>query len=276
MQLALEVDTPMYVPKKLKLTGNGNDNQEMTNDEDEQVALVLIDKLKAKAVGGIKDNMVLTEFEKDDDTNFHIDFMTAVGNLRGRNYRITEVDRLKVKLTAGKIIPAIATTTAMVCGAISIEMLKYVQGKPIEDFKNTFMNLAVNVFVFPDPLPPTKTEDKDFDPVMLGPVKAIPKGFTNWDKIRIKDCSTLGQVIEHIKEHYGVNLSIIGCGKATLFNLYSNKAEMETRKGLSMRDLYKRVAQEDFPAHKHFMEIEVSGDLDDGTDTLLPSVVVTL
>lgn len=240
--LALATDIPMFVPKKLKMTANTGGNQEIVSDQDEDIALELIEKLKTKDCSQIKDSINLTEFEKDDDSNYHIDFMTAVGNLRGRNYRIVEVDKLKVKLTAGKIIPAIATTTAMVCGAISIEMLKYVQNKPIEDFKNTFMNLAVNVYVFPDPLPPTKTEDKDYDPVMMGPVKAIPKGFTNWDKIRLTGCDTLGDVVTQVKEQYGVSLSIIGCGKATIYNLYSNKAEMQIRLGLPMREVYKRVA----------------------------------
>jgi hypothetical protein len=31
------------------------------------------------------------EFEKDDDTNFHMDFITAASNLRARNYKIEEV-----------------------------------------------------------------------------------------------------------------------------------------------------------------------------------------
>ena len=65
------------------------------------------------------------EFEKDDDTNGHIDFMTAVANLRARNYKIKEEPRYKIKLIAGKIIPAIATTTAMVVGACGIELYKY-------------------------------------------------------------------------------------------------------------------------------------------------------
>jgi ubiquitin-activating enzyme E1 len=36
------------------------------------------------------------EFEKDDDTNFHIDFLHALTNLRARNYKLDEMDWLQV------------------------------------------------------------------------------------------------------------------------------------------------------------------------------------
>ena len=58
------------------------------------------------------------QFEKDDDSNYHMDFIAGVANMRARNYGVAEVDKLKAKLIAGKIIPAIATATAMATGAL--------------------------------------------------------------------------------------------------------------------------------------------------------------
>jgi ubiquitin-activating enzyme E1 len=120
--------------------------------------------------------MNLVEFEKDDDKNGHIDFMAAVANLRARNYKIPEAPRHEIKIIAGKIIPAIATTTAMIVGACGIELYKYVLGKEVGKTRNSFMNLALPLWVFSEPLPPIVFKDVEMDPILFCPVKAIPAG----------------------------------------------------------------------------------------------------
>jgi hypothetical protein len=63
-----------------------------------------------------KMRLEVEEFEKDNDENFHIDFIHAVANVRAENYKLEEMKWITVKIKAGKIVPALATTTAAIAG----------------------------------------------------------------------------------------------------------------------------------------------------------------
>lgn len=81
-----------------------NANTQRFDDEDEM--LVLVQSLPApSAMAGYR--LTKVDFEKDDDSNHHMDFITAASNLRALNYAIATADKHKTKGIAGKIIPAI-------------------------------------------------------------------------------------------------------------------------------------------------------------------------
>jgi len=47
----------------------------------------------------------------------------------------------------------------MVVGAVGIEIIKYVVGVELAFMRNVFVNLALPLFLFSEPLPPSEHQD---------------------------------------------------------------------------------------------------------------------
>ncbi|EPY80988.1 hypothetical protein CB1_000769004 [Camelus ferus] len=129
------------------------------SSEDERNAVFQLEKAISSNEATANDlQMAVLSFEKDDDRNGHIDFITAASNLRAKMYSIEPADRFKTKRIAGRIIPAIATSTAAVSGLVALEMIKVAGDYPFEAYKNCFLNLAIPIIVFTETSEVRKTE----------------------------------------------------------------------------------------------------------------------
>lgn len=130
-----------------------------------QEFFTIYDKLSADNPKNISDTewieknlMKSDEFEKDDDQNWHIDFMYSMGNCRASCYKLEPMDWITVKLKAGRIVPALATTTASISGLQTLELVKIIKDCPKTDYRNIFLNLAVPLMQAGEPGDVIKTK----------------------------------------------------------------------------------------------------------------------
>ncbi|KAK6625245.1 E1 ubiquitin-activating protein [Polyplax serrata] len=204
------------------------------------------------------------EFEKDDDTNLHMDFIVAASNLRAANYKIPPADRHKSKFIAGKIIPAIATTTSVVAGLICLELYKLAQGlKNIEVYKNGFVNLALPFIAFSEPIQAPKKKYYDTE-------------WTLWDRFEIEGEVTLQEFLNYFKVKYGLEITMLSQGVCLLYSFFMAASKMQERLNLNMSEVVRKVSKKKLEPHVKALVFELCCNDKNGEDVEIPYVRYTL
>ncbi len=156
------------------------------------------------------------DFEKDDDSLGHVQFVTYCANLRNEQYSIPKSNIYETRKIAGNIIPAMITTTSVVSGFQTLEFIKiikyYHSGKhltidfdsDIDLYKNRFINLNNNYI---DGINPGKPERTIID----------NKPISIWSKIDVE--STLTEnVIDEINRITKNKVEFLTCGTNTIYD----------------------------------------------------------
>ncbi|KZT12539.1 ubiquitin activating enzyme [Laetiporus sulphureus 93-53] len=263
-KIADEVMVPEFTPKsnvKIQVTENEPVQQDGSTDSTDLGELMR--KLPSpSSLVGYRLNPV--EFEKDDDTNFHIDFITAASNLRAMNYKIPVADRHTTKQIAGKIIPAIATTTSLITGLVCLELYKIIDGKKeLEKYRNGFVNLALPFFGFSEPLPPQKHKYGNTE-------------WTLWDRFEFHGDPTLKDIMEWFKREHKLEITMVSQGVSMLWSSFVGKKKSEERLPMKFSKLVEHVSKKPIPPHIKHLIVEVMVSDEEGEDVEVPFIVVHL
>ena len=193
------------------------------------------------------------KFEKDHDDNGHIDFIYLTAKLKAKNYNIEPCDRNKAKIISGKILPTILTSTASIAGIASLQIFTLMQTHQRKFLRKCFFNLGRSEFIIELPPKPIYKKDKKYDKDIDAAVKVIPENFSVWDKIEIKGSKTCAEIIDFLKEKYGIEVDILVSGKINLINTILPSCSKYMNKKLE--DIYNEKSE--LKLDKNYMIINV-------------------
>jgi ubiquitin-activating enzyme E1 len=240
-----KLETPQLVINTGIIVETNKDNQ-VTNNQTE-----ILDDKKLPDKRIFNDYKISPiNFEKDDDS--HMDFITHASNARAINYQIKPVDKLKTKGIAGKIIPAIATTTSLVSGLVALEYYKLVNtSNKLEVFRDTYVNLAISLYNYTEPLEVRKQKIKDLE-------------FTFWDSFEFYD-ATLQDVIDHFSNKYDIDITGFTVGQTMLLTSFLPQAKQKDRKKKKFNEVYYEITKEQPPSNP--IQVTIIADLDEDSET---------
>jgi len=249
-----DVIVPDYTPKSgVKIAANDEEakaNEDNYMDTGDAEADKIWNSLPKQAdLAGFQ----LAPIDFDKDLDDHMLFVTACSNLRALNYSIPTEDTHRSRAIAGRIIPAIATTTALVTGLICLELYKIIGSTrktvTIEAYKNGFLNLAVPFMTLSEPTGPKAT-------------KAILNGkewnWTAWDSLDVNLGNiTLGEFMDYFDKEYNLEISMLSYGVSILYSFFANKKKVAERKVMKMTDVITSITKKEFPPDQLFIILEV-------------------
>ncbi|XP_034633197.1 ubiquitin-like modifier-activating enzyme 7 isoform X3 [Trachemys scripta elegans] len=242
-------------------------------DEEQLAALrqELAERRRTLLEGGCSSTHLMEpiHFEKDDDSNGHVDFIMAASNLRAANYGIAPADWHKSKRVAGRIVPAIATTTAAVAGLACLELYKLVWGhRDLGSYCNSFLQLAEPLLARFRPLSPPAT------------YKYGQETWSCWHRVEVpgigahREELSLQELLDQLQGVHGLPVRTVLCGVTILYASFWAKQKREAQLARRLTQLVGGPSGAAWPPPRILVLDLVCEDQQD--DDVLPPVHVRL
>ena len=120
-----------------------------------------------------------------------------------------------------------------------------------------------------------KTKSKDYDTIMAGPVKALPEGFTIYDKTTINVGSlTFKQLFEWLKTNIGIDVIMVSSkGQITIYNAHLKGNSDKPKLDMKVEHVYLDITKETLPLGRYYLVLEVTAETADyGSDFTMPPI----
>jgi ubiquitin-activating enzyme E1 len=195
-------------------------------------------------------------FEKDIPELGHVQFIYSYSNLKAKTYKIPECNKYYALEYVGKIAPTTITSTAVVAGLMCLQMIGIIinqlyiwpRKKNLEIDENEYdeelietglHNFCINL----------KSNEYDFESLSSIDDKGvwnlndlIPNKYSSsWYKIIEKGNKTIKEFIEHIKEKYGIEATLILSAEDDRDIYEKISAKKKTKKALEKKRLMDNI-----------------------------------
>ena len=186
-------------------------------------------------------NVRSIELEKDNDNNNHMKFINSCVNLRAYNYNIEQISFLETKLKAGKIVPAISTTTSIVSGILMKEVIKYIIGKDnISDYKNSYINSSINVLMSSDPIECERN----------------CLGNSVWDYVKVDYDIKISDLKDMVLNLYNLKLDVIYYRDKLLLSPMNSENDINKKNNLMLSELMLKYGEKVISGVVYELELE--------------------
>lgn len=230
------------------------------------------------------------DFDKDDDANHHIAFITYCSNMRARAYCIPVADLNQTKRIAGNIIPAMVTTTSLVTGLVGFEVLKYLllqfhhhkqhspgsskadavyidvdeePDKLVTLFRSAFVNIALPFVAFSDPI------------VAQSRTYALPSGkklrWGIWDRLEVSEGRDMPvkELVQLLHDRYELEVFMIALTNGKMiYTEFGGKAKDKEKKVSVVAQEKGEVLQDAIG----YFDLVVTGMIGDEDDVDVPII----